>query len=127
MFHVRTHVQGQRHAGVHQTFPALDGEGARVFYEGDKQPSRFTYQDLTSEQHNEALTAAFKEKPIKGFDRMVEELTQAYADIGFKRGRSVIIKMLKYLINEQKLIVKRDNHYYFGYTPVSYTHLGSLY
>ena len=63
------------------------------------------------------LTAAFKEKPIKGFDRMVEELTQAYADIGFKRGRSVIIKMLKYLINEQKLIVKRDNHYYFGYTP----------
>ena len=83
----------------------------------DKQPSRFTYQDLTSEQHNEALTAAFKEKPIKGFDRMVEELTQAYADIGFKRGRSVIIKMLKYLINEQKLIVKRDNHYYFGYTP----------
>ena len=55
--------------------------------------------------------------PIKGFDRMVEELTQAYADIGFKRGRSVIIKMLKYLINEQKLIVKRDNHYYFGYTP----------
>lgn len=33
MFHVRTHVQGQRHAGVHQTFPALDGEGARVFYE----------------------------------------------------------------------------------------------
>ena len=85
--------------------------------EGDKQPSRFTYQDLTSEQHNEALTAAFKEKPIKGFDRMVEELTQAYADIGFKRGRSVIIKMLKYLINEQKLIVKRDNHYYFGYTP----------
>jgi hypothetical protein len=83
----------------------------------DKQPSRFTYQDLTSEQHNEALTAAFKEKPIKGFDRMVEELTQAYADIGFKRGRSVIIKMLKYLMNEQKLIVKRDNHYYFGYTP----------
>ncbi len=45
--------------------------------EGDKQPSRFTYQDLTSEQHNEALTAAFKEKPIKGFDRMVEELTQS--------------------------------------------------
>ena len=48
---------------------------------------------------------------------MVEELTQAYADIGFKRGRSVIIKMLPYLINAHKLIVKRDNHYYFGYTP----------
>lgn len=48
---------------------------------------------------------------------MVEELTQAYADIGFKRGRSVIIKMLKYLMNEKKLIVKRDNYYYFGYTP----------
>lgn len=83
----------------------------------DRQPSRFTFQDLTSEQHNEALTAAFKEKPIKGFSNVVDELMQAYADIGFKRGRSVIIKMLKYLINDRKLIVKRDSLYYFGFTP----------
>lgn len=84
---------------------------------GDRPPSRFTFQDLTSEQHNEALTAAFREKPIKGFNKVVEELMQAYADIGFKRGRSIIVKMLKYLINEKKLIIKRDNLYYFGFTP----------
>jgi len=83
----------------------------------DRQPSRFTFQDLTSEQHNDALAAAFKEKPIKGFSNVVDELMQAYADIGFKRGRSVIIKMLKYLINDLKLIVKRDSLYYFGFTP----------
>lgn len=82
-----------------------------------RQPSRFTYQDLTPEQHHEALMAAFKEKPIRGFNHVVEELMQAYADIGFKRGRSVIVQMLKFLINEQKLIVKRDNLYYFGLTP----------
>ena len=33
MLRVRAHVQGQGHAGVHQPFPALDGEGARVFNE----------------------------------------------------------------------------------------------
>lgn len=92
-------------------------ENTPVKEEGVKQSSRFTFQDLTSEQHNEALTAAFKEKPIKGFNNVVEDLMQSYADIGFKRGRSVIVKMLKYLINEQKLIVKRDNLYYFGFTP----------
>lgn len=92
-------------------------ENKPVREDGDRQPSRFTFQDLTSGQHNEALSAAFKEKPIKGFNNVVEELMQAYADIGFKRGRSVIVKMLKYLINEQKLIVKRDNLYYFGFTP----------
>lgn len=84
---------------------------------GDNQPSRFTFKDLTSEQHNEALDAAFKEKPIRGFNNVVEALMQAYEEIGFKRGRSVIIKMLMYLINDKKLIVKRDNLYYFGLTP----------
>ncbi|MDO4171364.1 MAG: AAA family ATPase [Prevotellaceae bacterium] len=83
----------------------------------DRQPSRFTFQDLTSEQHNEALTAAFKDKPIRGFNKVVEELMQAYADIGFKRGRSIIVKMLKYLIDDKKLIIKRDTLYYFGYSP----------
>lgn len=84
---------------------------------GDRQPSRFTFQDLTSEQHNEALVSAFKDKPIRGFNKVVEELMQAYADIGFKRGRSIIVKMLKYLINDKKLIIKRDTLYYFGYSP----------
>lgn len=83
----------------------------------DKQSSRFTFQNLTSEQHNEALAMAFKEKPIKGFNNVVDELMQAYANNGFKRGRSVIIQMLKYLIKDLKLIVKRDNSYYYGFTP----------
>lgn len=83
----------------------------------DRQPSRFTFQDLTPEQHNEALTAAFKDKPIRGFNKVVEELMQAYADIGFKRGRSIIVKMLKYLTDDKKLIIKRDTLYYFGYSP----------
>ena len=98
--------------GLPEVVESAPGEDA-----GDRQPSRFTFQDLTSEQHNEALTVAFGEKPIKGFNKVVEELMQAYADIGFKRGRSIIVKMLKYLINEKRLIIKRDNLYYFGFTP----------
>lgn len=79
--------------------------------------SRFTFQDISTELHCEALSAAFKGKPIKGFNNVVDELAMAYADNGFKRGRSVVIQMLKYLINDLKLVIKRDNVYYYDCTP----------
>ena len=61
--------------------------------EGDKQPSRFTYQDLTSEQHNEALTAAFKEKPIKGFD-LILSAQHIFTSFGFSFNVSAICLIL---------------------------------
>ena len=78
---------------------------------------RTGYMDISIEQHREALSAAFADKPIRGFENMLQALMTAYEAIGFKRGRSVIIKLLQYLTDNLKLIVKRDKLFYYDVTP----------
>lgn len=41
----------------------------------------------------------------------------SYEAIGFKRGRSVMIKLMQYLIDNLKLIIKRDKLFYYDMTP----------
>ena len=41
----------------------------------------------------------------------------SYESIGFKRGRSVMIKLMQYLIDNLKLIIKRDKLFYYDMTP----------
>ena len=73
--------------------------------------------DLSIEQHREALAAAFGDKPIKGFENVLEALMASYAAIGFKRGRSVMVKLLQYLTDNLKLIIKRDKLFHNDMTP----------
>lgn len=73
--------------------------------------------DLSVEQHREALSAAFGDKPIRGFENMLQALMTSYEAIGFKRGRSVIIKLLQYLTENLKLIIKRDKVFYYDVSP----------
>ena len=73
--------------------------------------------DLTIEQHREALSAAFGDKPIRGFDNTLQALMPAYEAIGFKRGRSIMVKLLQYLTDNLKLIIKRDKLFYYDMTP----------
>ena len=73
--------------------------------------------DLSIEQHREALSAAFGDRPIKGFENVLQALMASYEVIGFKRGRSVMIKLLQYLTENLKLIVKRDKLFYYDVTP----------
>lgn len=80
-------------------------------------PSRMTFKDLSIEQHREALSAVFGDAPIKGFDNVVQLMIPAYESIGFKRGRSVIIKLLLYLVNDLKLVRKQDGRFYYDLTP----------
>jgi len=75
------------------------------------------YTDLTIEQHEEALTSAFAGKPIKGFEKTVQAMIPAYEAIGFKRGRSVMVKVLQFLMNELKLVKRQDKLFYYGDTP----------
>lgn len=75
---------------------------------------RFTYLDLTAEEHRKALEDAFKGKPIFGFDNTIRTLMASYTKIGFKRGRSVMIDMLRYLVNELGLLTRRDKFYFYG-------------
>ena len=82
-----------------------------------KHKSRMSFMDLSIEQHREALAAAFGDKPIKGFENVLEALMASYAAIGFKRGRSVMVKLLQYLTDNLKLIIKRDKLFYNDMTP----------
>lgn len=82
-------------------------------FNGDiKQKPRMSFMDLSIEQHREALSFAFGDKPIKGFENMLQALMDSYAAIGFKRGRSVMVKLLQYLTDNLKLIIKRDKLFY---------------
>ncbi len=78
--------------------------------------TRYTYLALSVDEHREALEGAFKGKPIYGFDNTIRALIDAYTQIGFKRGRSVMVEVLKYLIEELGLICRKDKYYYYG-TP----------
>ena len=87
-----------------------------------KHKSRMSFMDLSIEQHREALAAAFGDKPIKGFENVLEALMASYAAIGFKRGRSVMVKLLQYLTDNLKLIIKRDKLFYNDMTPTEDMH-----
>ena len=73
--------------------------------------------NLSVEQHREALSIAFGDKPIKGFENVLQAMMTAYEAIGFKRGRSVMIKLLQYLTDNLKLVIKRDKLFYYDVTP----------
>lgn len=77
------------------------------------------YTDLTIEQHKTALASAFAGKPIKGFEKTIQAMIPAYEAIGFKRGRSVMVKVLQFLINELKLVKRYDKMFYFGTIPAN--------
>ena len=72
--------------------------------------------ELSIEQHREALSAAFGDKPIRGFENMLQAMMTAYEAIGFKRGRNVMVKLLQYLTDTLKLVIKRDKHFYYDMT-----------
>ncbi len=83
------------------------------FEEGQKSKPRTNFMEFTTEQHRQALEQAFGDKPIKGFENMIQALMSSYEKIGFKRGRNVMVKLLQYLTEEKKLIYKRDKLFYY--------------
>lgn len=103
----------------------VNGDGLPVIAEGllsEENPSqkpkqRAGFMDLTVEQHREALSAAFGNKPIRGFENMLQAMMPAYEAIGFKRGRNVMVKLLLYLTDTLKLVIKRDRVFYYDMTP----------
>lgn len=103
----------------------VNEEGLPVIAEGhlfeetpnQKPKQRTGFMDLTVEQHREALSAAFGDKPIRGFENMLQAMMTAYEAIGFKRGRNVMVKLLLYLTDTLKLVIKRDRVFYYDMTP----------
>ena len=81
-----------------------------------KPKQRTGFMELSIEQHREALSAAFGDKPIRGFENMLQAMMTAYEAIGFKRGRNVMVKLLQYLTDTLKLVIKRDKLFYYDMT-----------
>lgn len=90
--------------------PVMTAENALIDMTKPKQ--RTGFKGLSIEQHRDAIAAAFGDKPIKGFENMLQALMTAYEAIGFKRGRNVMIKLLQYLTDDLKLVCKRDKIFY---------------
>lgn len=102
----------------------VNDEGVPVLVENysfdsvsSKSKRRIGFMDLTIEQHRAALSLAFQERPIRGFENVVSAMGKAYESIGFKRGRSVMTQLLRYLIGELKLISKMDKLFYYDMSP----------
>lgn len=79
-----------------------------------KSVSSLGIEQLSIEQHKEALENAFQGKPIKGYDNVINALIKGYAGIGYIRKRSAVAKILSFLVSDAQLIVKQDKVYYNG-------------
>ena len=75
-----------------------------------KQP-KMTIADITDEQHDKALGMAFGKKVVSGYENVINALTKGYTTIGFARGRTVMSKLLTFLL-KSKLVVKCGNNEY---------------
>ena len=79
-----------------------------------KSISSMGIEQLSIEQHKEALENAFQGKPIKGYESVISALIKGYAGIGYIRKRSAVAKILSFLLSDAQLIVKQDKVYYYG-------------
>ena len=59
---------------------------------------KLTIADLTEEQHKEALAVAFNGGIVSGYGNTLKALSKGYSAIGFARGRTVISKLLAFLL-----------------------------
>jgi hypothetical protein len=78
-----------------------------------KKKKLISYTDLTMEQHIQALDAVFSNGAIRGYQAVIDALTQGYASIGFERKRTVITQLFQYLQQELALIQKVDKSYIY--------------
>ena len=73
---------------------------------------RMSFQDLSEEQHKQALTAAFAGKPYLPYGELIDTLKQAYAQlIGQEYGQTKLKELLRFLLNRQLLIKEERGKY----------------
>lgn len=76
----------------------------------EKAPKRRQYSDLSEEEHRNALESGNSDGRPMGYGQTLEFLASCYENIGYKRGRSTIVKLLKYLMG-LNLIVRDGDKY----------------
>ena len=83
---------------------ALPEIAADYIFEQPKQDRGFPLTELTEQQHREALINGFGKQVIQGYPKVIAALKEGYASIGFERGRNVLVKLNKFLVNKRMLV-----------------------
>ncbi len=77
----------------------------------------FTYKDLTIDNHRDAMRIVFKKGPVTcSYTRMLDMLRRAYGIIGFTRGLSIMVKILK-MLKDMGLVVHTNKEYTYVEQP----------
>jgi KaiC/GvpD/RAD55 family RecA-like ATPase len=90
----------------------INDEGVPVLedkYRFDKE-SKVTKESIDDDEHKDALRIVFANGSIDSYKQLIKSLQEAYATIGFKRGRNVCIELNKYLI-AKGFIIKSGKSY----------------
>jgi hypothetical protein len=70
-------------------------------------------RELSNEQHIEALSIAFKEPKIVGYENVIDALIVGYKAIGYSRARTTMTRLLTQLVNKHLLVKDKDQGYIF--------------
>lgn len=81
------------------------------FTKKEGKAARMTIGDLTEEQHEQALSVAFHDKLVSGYENVLAALSKGYGEIGFARGRTTLSKLLTYLLANKKVVKSANNEY----------------
>ena len=81
-----------------------------VGYECTQKAERIALTELPDEKHKEALSIAFKDGTIQGYNNLIDALKHGYASIGYERGRNTLVTLNKWLMSRD-VIVKHDKTY----------------
>lgn len=82
-----------------------------------KPQQSFSYMELTSDQHRQALEKAFADGAIKGCQNCEDRIKEAYAACGFPYGDGKVTKLKTFLMNK-RMIVREAGAY--AYNPDFY-------
>ena len=82
-----------------------------------KAQQSYSYTELTSEQHRQALEKAFANGAIKGCQNCEDRIKEAYAACGFPYGDGKVTKLKTFLMNK-RMIVREAGAY--AYNPDFY-------
>ena len=89
-----------------------------LFTEGDTYRPRKEkfkpYEDISEQQHREALSAAFDKQNEYGYGALQAELRESYKNIGFTLGRNKIIALITMLKNKRMIVKGNDNKYQYN-------------
>ena len=64
----------------------------------------FPLNELSEQEHRQALEAAFGNNVIQGYPNIIAALKTGYASIGYERGRNKLVDLRKFLENKRMII-----------------------